>query len=707
MQRSINYVIYGVIVLLLVATVSHGNERYALLVGVDNYSALDERYQLRGPSNDVRHARDYLLHIEGFHPDNVYWLSDDDDALPPTRNNILQAFGELSEKMQDGDFVLLHFSGHGSRQPALAGDSEELDGYDEIFLPADVGVWDDSIGSIENAITDNEVGAFIASYRSRGSDVWLIVDTCHSGTMTRGVGDDDVVERYVHPATFGIPAEVLSGVVVSEVEVGGPQPPAFVDGHQGPESGLLVTFAAAHTTEKAPEFPLPIRGDNSPIRGLLSYSIFEKLEQFHGVSYRQLAQLITDQYASLPWNRSTPQFYGSDMDRVVFNGSAERVRLFAAKIDDDRPRLAVDAGTLRGFDIGGHVVVHRDARDVDDNLIGMGTVVTATATESEVDVQWDEGADVPHHRTSVYVQLTLPSYSSQVVISPLDTNDDRDNRLLREIVAAVAPRVPLVDFEEDASGADYYAAVFDSRFWLLRRGQTLPCDVRTEIVTDDQLDACVEERIPESLLGTETPDADSAETLVLKAARARMLTRFQEVVGLPASLTIDVLVKRRTHEEPVSRIDDPGPLRAGDKVFYRVQNDARTAWDVLFFYVDSQLGITGLQDPGQSVRVLPGEAGMTELGTITDSTVGVESLVVIMEPVSAHGGVESDYSFLEQQHHSWVATKGVTAASPVQETLEALWANEDYSDIRLRSLQRSKPERKAQIKVFTWTVEPS
>ena len=702
MPRVRKYVVCCVSVLLLLGAVSHANERYALLVGVDAYSHLDDKHQLRGPSNDVRHARDYLLHTEGFREANIYWLSDDDGAVPPERDNILGALEALDEKMRAGDFVLLHFSGHGSRQPARAGDTEELDGYDEIFLPADVGSWDDAIGSVENAITDNEIGAFIASYRSRGADVWLIADSCHSGTMTRGVGDDDVVERYVDPATFGIPADPLHGAAVSAV--GGPQQPAFVDGHQGPESGMLVTFAAAHTTEKAPEFPLPIRGENSPVRGLLSYSIFEKLEQFRGVSYRQLAQLITDQYASLPWNRSTPQFYGSDMDRVVFNGSAERARLFAAEIDEDRPRLTIDAGTLRGFDMGAHVVVHRDARDVDDNLIGRGTVVTATATESEVDVKWDEGTEVPHHSTSVYVQLTLPSYSSQVVISPLDTKHDGDNRRLREIVAEVAPRVPLAEFEEDATGPDYYATFFDSRFWLLRRGQTLPCDVRPEIVTDDQLDKCVEERIPESLLGTETPDADSAATLVLKAARARMLTRFQEVVGLPGSLTIDVLVKRRMREEPVSRIDDPGPLHAGDKVFYRVRNDAGTAWDVFFFYVNSQLGIEALQDPGQSVRVLPGEAGVTELGIIDDSTVGVESLVVITEPVTARGGVESDYSFLEQLHHRWVVTRG--RSSPTQETLEALWANEDSSDMRLRNMQRSKPERKSQIKVFTWTVVP-
>jgi hypothetical protein len=61
----------------------------------------------------------------------------------------LVAFADLAARAQPGDFVYLHFSGHGSQAPALD-PATELDGLDELFLPVDIGPWNDSIGTVEN-----------------------------------------------------------------------------------------------------------------------------------------------------------------------------------------------------------------------------------------------------------------------------------------------------------------------------------------------------------------------------------------------------------------------------------------------------------------------------------------------------------------------------------------------------------------------------
>ena len=715
MEHSRRIAVSVLIALILIATTSYAKERYAVLVGVGHYYHLDENHQLKGPANDVQLARNYLL-SEGFDEGNIYWLADDAPVLPE-RANILNALEELDTKVQPGDFVLLHFSGHGSRQPAKTGDTEERDGYDEIFLPADADKWDEYVGSVENAITDNELGRFISSYRRKGCDVWLIADSCHSGTMTRGAGDDSVVERYTDPfLTLGVPVPEPS--VDGEVSAfSGIEGPAMVDEYQDRDSGMLIAFSAAHTSERAPEMLLRT-GTSDPqeeVRGLLSHHIFGSLSRFPGVSYRQLAQLVTDQYSSMPWSRSTPQFYGSDMDRVVFNGSDERATLFAAVRDAESTRLKVEAGTLRGFAMGARVALHEDAHDVDENLIGSGMVVAATATESDVDAEWGEDAEVPRHGKRVYVRLTVPAYSSQVVIGRLDTKHTKDNERLREIIAAVAPDVPLVEFADHRTDADYHAAFFEDRFWLLRRGQPLPCEHRKEITSEDCLEDRLEEedREEETLLGSHV---DGVRDLITKAARARTLTKLQQVVGLPGDLIVDVQVQRTTQDAPISRSDDPGPLHPGDRVGYSIENDGKTAWDVFFFYVNSQLGITALQTPGQSVRLLPGEVGKgpgERPWQIDDSTLGTESLVVIADPVRRVGGavvdaVEADYSFLAQETHRVVraAMKGKTEDLEdllVQATLEALWANEDFPKVLTRGM--GSPQEKAQIRVFTWTVE--
>ena len=646
-----------VLILVLVAALSsfssYAEERYAVLVGVGEYHFLDKKYQLKGPPNDVRLARDYLIHNEGFRPDNIYWIADD-APVRPVRNSILSALQDLDKKVRRGDFVLVHLSGHGSRQPARAGDPDERDGYDEIFLPADADKWDDDIGSVQNAITDNEIGQFISSVRGKGADVWVIIDSCHSGTMTRGAGDDLVVERYVDPLlVLGIPESAAGGhrAGLGDEREGGqssaPAGPVFVDEFQGGERGMLIAFSASHSSETAPEMPLDT-GLDEPVeeyRGLLSHHIYQSLSRFPMLSYRQLAQLVTDRYASMPWRRSTPQFHGTDMDRVVFNRSEQRARLFSASREGDSTRLQVSAGTLAGFAIGAQVAFHSDSRDVAENLIGQGTVVAATATESVVEAQWSADADVPHHSRSVYVRLTAPGYSSQVVISLLGGKSRADNNRLWKLVAAVAPDVQMVEFDNYLTNADFYAAYFEERFWLLRPGQSLPCAHRFEVTTDAELAACLDQRPPEELLWA-LDDERNVSSLVLKAARARMLTKLQEVIGVPIDLAIDVMIHRTSDTEARSFRDHPLPLHPGDVVSYRFENTGTTAWDVFFFYVDSKFGISSVSPSGQSARILPGEIGEKKIGTISAETVGDESLVVIADPVLEVGdAVEADYSF--------------------------------------------------------------
>ena len=55
----------------------------------------------------------------------------------------------------------------------------------EIFLPRDTKHWDGTAGTVVNAITDDEIANYLESFRAKGVFVWLVFDSCHSGTMTR------------------------------------------------------------------------------------------------------------------------------------------------------------------------------------------------------------------------------------------------------------------------------------------------------------------------------------------------------------------------------------------------------------------------------------------------------------------------------------------------------------------------------------------
>ncbi len=80
--------------------------------------------------------------------------------MRPVRANIVREFENLIKKADSGDQVLIYLAGHGSRQPDDDPDNPEdieLDGMDELFLPADVSPAEKGSIQIRNAITDDEL----------------------------------------------------------------------------------------------------------------------------------------------------------------------------------------------------------------------------------------------------------------------------------------------------------------------------------------------------------------------------------------------------------------------------------------------------------------------------------------------------------------------------------------------------------------------
>ena len=82
---------------------------------------------------------------------------------------------------------MIFLSGHGSQQPDQP-PLDEDDGLDETFLPADIGDWDGTKMTVANAIIDDELRTWLDAICRKGARVWLIADTCCSGTLIRGRG---------------------------------------------------------------------------------------------------------------------------------------------------------------------------------------------------------------------------------------------------------------------------------------------------------------------------------------------------------------------------------------------------------------------------------------------------------------------------------------------------------------------------------------
>jgi uncharacterized caspase-like protein len=170
----------GVAALLLCALVGtvpvHAGDR-ALLVGIDHYE--DSRVPATpGAVLDARSLADVVRDRFGFPAGSVKLLIDQE----ATSERIVQELQSwLIAGTQPGDRVFFFYAGHGSQLADDNGDEE--DGKDETLAPYDVRP-----ATGEHEIRDDALNGVIAQLSGRRAV--LVFDSCHSGTVTRGIPTD-------------------------------------------------------------------------------------------------------------------------------------------------------------------------------------------------------------------------------------------------------------------------------------------------------------------------------------------------------------------------------------------------------------------------------------------------------------------------------------------------------------------------------------
>lgn len=139
-------------------------ERRALCVGINDYPGTGS--DLAGCVND---ANDWAAALDrrGFTVTKIL----DKQA---TGASIRNAIKTLLTQAKRGDLVVFQYSGHGSFVPDEDGD--EPDGTDECLCPYDI--------ASQGPITDDEMFDLFSA-RQQGVKVFMISDSCHSGTVAR------------------------------------------------------------------------------------------------------------------------------------------------------------------------------------------------------------------------------------------------------------------------------------------------------------------------------------------------------------------------------------------------------------------------------------------------------------------------------------------------------------------------------------------
>ncbi len=213
----------------------------ALLIGIERYRTVNP---LMGTVNDARTMKGFVSSHMGFDENEIRMLLDD----AATRSNILREIEDwLIAGTRPGDDVFLYFSGHGSQQRDDNGD--EADGLDETLVPVDATIGADDIA--RGMIADDEIAVLLA--RLSGRRVYVVVDTCHSGTSDRGIGVDNWRYEKTLRTADGRPLRIERAGTASGAADGRPGAGAgFVSTKDvGPNPLDITVWAAVRADQKA------------------------------------------------------------------------------------------------------------------------------------------------------------------------------------------------------------------------------------------------------------------------------------------------------------------------------------------------------------------------------------------------------------------------------------------------------------------------
>jgi len=240
----------------------------ALLIGINYTGTSNELY---GCINDVTSVKERIIK-QGFNNINVITDLTSEKA---TRANILKQFTNLLVNSQEGDFLFLFYSGHGSNIIDKNGD--ENTGYDQLIVPCDF-----------NIILDDQLKTIIQQNLKPNVTLVAIFDSCFSGSVL------DLRYQYMDSLNYDKFTENTK-----ELETTG--------------NVIMISGCTDNQTSADSVF------NNKP-NGALTWCLLESLKQNSNISWRELIKnmrvlLKEKRYSQIP-QLSSGSFV--DIDKKVF-----------------------------------------------------------------------------------------------------------------------------------------------------------------------------------------------------------------------------------------------------------------------------------------------------------------------------------------------------------------------------------------------------
>ncbi len=578
-----------------------------LLIGVTDYApeVTEIAQPLNGPGNDVALLLDVFqdagveAHAFTVLTDRPETLSKDwaKKARRPERQEILDALDLLVAGVAPGQRIVVFLAGHGA-QVSAPDALEEPDGLDEVFLPADFAIR--GRGEFANQITDGEIGTRIDQLVAGGAHVWLIADTCHSGSLRRSDGSD-AVPRFLDLSIGGTgqpDAAPLIDVTSNAADAG-----SFV-GFYGAAAGSLAFETRARAT--------------GTTHGLLTLALADALRDGEADTFRALAGRVSARLWQIGRGRANPVFAGALAQEQMLAKDGEGADAFAVTVGT---RLEISGGLLDGIERGTEIEISAsDGAPLFRVEISQSDLTRAFAdlpkgaSRNLDDRLLGEGLD-PERMRFRWLKDRAPGLSAKVKKSVVNFGigvaiPKQTSKGLRSGVEALAPLVQITSEQPDLT-----LEPEGDRLYL----RPAPAGAAEAMSVRD--DRGGHDRLPGILRRTAKTRAllSVAEALRDTPVSRAMTASISIVSGREASQGgCDPTALRRTFQS-----NAPRPARVGhcDKITLSVTNDGSAAIDITPLYLAPDNQIYFLTDfDGSEKGGWRVSSGMTETLTYTEAT---------------------------------------------------------------------------------------
>lgn len=437
--------------------------RWTVLVGVNFYPY--PNIQLEGCVRDVRDIEQYLnsrrmLDIEVFTAsppsDPKSKNPEEEPRLWPTYHNITTSLKRIICKAQPGDFVYIHFSGHGTQTLASSSKSSHDETGDLALV-----LFDEANGI--RYLHGIELASLINDMVQRGIFVTLILDCCFAGsvvrhgdrecTTIRAIDYDPLIDA-AYPMSLELRALRQAGSTLRDAHA---LRTWMID-----PAGYTI-FSACGPHELAQELNL----NGYYKSGALSHFLLRALKSCPGteISTKSLYHHLRMKFRAY-WPRQTPMYYGRK-DLSLFGklpSEADTSRVTVLRSHGDK-RLRLDAGLAHMVYKGDEYAIYPFAPPEDDT--------------------YSSNQALFHAKVEDVRDLT----SDLVEINETSTTVQTDTRFRAELLTHLTPWKVLVRLEiDDGNHAPWVEAANGKPFieLVIEEKEGQPCLFTVSLTEDNE-----------------------------------------------------------------------------------------------------------------------------------------------------------------------------------------------------------------------------